>query len=279
MKTAFFGTPRFAQIVLEELIKSPYKPSVVVTAADAKVGRGRKLKSSPVKQTAEGNQIDVLQPTKLSTLTFDFDLGILVAYGKILPKEILEIPKHGFINIHPSLLPKYHGPSPIQSAILSGDNKTGVSIMLLDEEVDHGPLLAQKEIDIDPVDTHDTLAEKLAREGAKLLLQTLPDYLDGNLKPTPQNHTKATFTEHIQKRDGFIHPQNPPNRKIVGRMIRAYFPWPTVWTHLRQGSGGQAKLIKFLPGGLIQPEGKRPMTKKEFLNGYPKSKELIEKLF
>ncbi len=271
LKIAFFGTPRFAQIVLGELLKSPYQPNIIITAQDSKVGRGRQIKSSLVKQTAQENNIKVIEKLDPKLLG-SFDLAILVAYGKILPQEILEIPKHGFLNVHPSLLPKYRGPSPIHSAILSGDNKTGVSLILLDEEVDHGPILNQSEVAITPEDTHETLIDKLAREGAKILLQTLPDYLDGKITPKPQNHTKATTTEHIQKQNGFIHPQNPPDKKIVGRMIRAYFPWPTVWTKL------DGKIIKFLPGGLIQPEGKRPMTKKEFLNGYPRTKESIEKI-
>ena len=265
MKIAFFGTPRFAQIVLEQLIDSPYKPSIVITAPDAKIGRGQQIKSSPVKQTAIDNNIEVLQPSKLSTLTFDFDLGILVAYGKILPQKILDIPSHGFINIHPSLLPKYRGPSPIHNAILEGDSKTGVSIMLLDDQIDHGPILVQQEVDIDPIDTHDTLAEKLAHVGAGLLLKSLPDYLDGKLEAKPQNHTKATNTFHIQKKDGEISLQNPPDAKILDRMIRAYFPWPAVWAK------PDGKIIKFLPEGKIQPEGKRPMTKKEFRNGNPKA--------
>src|SRR3989344_5009199 len=136
MKIIFFGTPRFAQIVLEKLIDSPFRPSIVVTATDAKFGRGQKLKSSPVKQTAIQKGLRILQPHKLSEISGqlkDIDIAILVAYGKIIPKEILAIPKFGFVNVHPSLLPKYRGPSPIQSAILAGEKKNGVSIILLDE--------------------------------------------------------------------------------------------------------------------------------------------------
>lgn len=277
LKIAFFGTPRFAQIVLERLINSPYKPSVVITAPDTKSGRGRQIKPSPVKQSAEKNGIKVLELTSFNQQSSinnqQFDLAILVAFGKILPQEILDIPKYGFINVHPSLLPKYRGPSPIQSAILAEEGKTGVSIMLLDEKVDHGPIIAQKEISIDKEDTHDTLVEKLANDGVRLLLKSLPDYLKGILDPKPQNHTKATFTKHIQKKDGAISLQNPPDPKTINRMIYAFYPWPTVWAKL------DGKIIKFLPGGKIQPEGKKPMTKKEFLNGYPKSKELIENLF
>ncbi len=273
MKIAFFGTPRLAQIVLEKLIDSPYKPQLVVTAPDAKTGRGQEVKSSPVKQTAIDNRIDVLQPAKLTTLDATFDLAILIAYGKILPQKILDIPKFGFINIHPSLLPKYRGPSPVQTAILEGEEKTGVSIILLDREVDHGPILAQKEVEIEDTDNHLSLNEKLALTGAEVLLEILPDYIEGKLKPAAQNDKLATITEHIAKQNGEIDLQNPPDKKTLDRMIRAYHPWPGVWTKL------DGKIIKFLPNGLIQPEGKRKMTKKEFLNGYPKTKELIEKLF
>lgn len=276
MKIAFFGTPHFAQIVLENLVDSPYKPTIVITAPDAKSGRGQKLVPTPVKQTAIENNIDVLTPKSLNQQsTIDnqqFDLAILVAYGKIIPKEILGIPKYGFINLHPSLLPKYRGPSPIQSAILSGESKTGVTIMLLDEEVDHGPILAQHEILIENNDNNETLHEKLGSIGAKLLTKTLSDYLEGNLKPKPQNHSKATFTKHIERLDGYIDLKNPPTKNQLQNMIRAFHPWPGVWTKLN------GKIIKFLPDGKIQPEGKRPMTKKEFLNGYTDTKDFIEKL-
>ncbi len=286
MKTAFFGTPRLAQIVLEKLVDSPYKPQLVVTAPDARVVRGQKNLQSPAKETAVKNSIDVLEPKDFNNFDAKFDLAILIAYGKILPGKILEIPKFGFINIHPSLLPKYRGPTPVQTAILEDEEKTGISIILLDKEVDHGPILAQQEVGIERDDNHLSLNEKLAAIGAKVLLEILPLYIDGKLKLIPQDHKKATFTQHISKENGFVDPQNPPDKQTFGRMVRAYHPWPGVWTRLQspeRSDGGQAKLdgkiIKFLPGGLIQPEGKKPMTKKEFLNGYPKTKELIEKLF
>ena len=271
MKVAFFGTPRLAQIVLEKLIDSPYKPSLVVTALDAKAGRGQKLAPCPVKQTALANKIKVAE--KLP----DFDIAILVAYGKIIPKNILSIPKYGFINVHPSLLPKYRGPSPIQSAILAGEEKTGVTIIKLDEQVDHGPILASKKITISPNDTHASLIEFLGKIGANLLLQTLPAYISGKIKPKPQDHTQATFTKHISKQDGYIDINDPPDPQTFDRMTRAYHPWPNVWTQIRIKDKGLR--INFLPEGKIQPEGKNPMTIKEFLNGYPQAKDLINALF
>jgi methionyl-tRNA formyltransferase len=274
MKILFFGTPRFAQIVLKKLINSPYKPIQVITAPDGKTGRGLQLTPTPVKKLAQQHDIEVLTPQSLNEVNnLDFDLAILVAYGKIIPKNILSIPKHGFINVHPSLLPKYRGPSPIQSTILAGEVKTGVSIMVLDKEIDHGPVIAAKKITISPQDTHESLVESLGKTGANLLLDILPGYLKGKLKPKPQNHVDATSTSHITKQNGFIDLENPPDSKTLDRMIRAYYPWPTVWTKL------DGKIIKFLPQGKIQPEGKRVMSLIEFKNGYPKHKESLARLF
>lgn len=278
MKVAFFGTPKIAQIVLEKLINSPYKPQIVVTGPDTKVGRGQKLEASPVKKTATEHNIKVLQPENLSSLisqlsTLNLDLAILVAYGKIIPNDILQIPSFGFVNVHPSLLPKFRGPSPITTPILAGDKTTGVSLIVLDSELDHGPIIAQKEIVISPSDTHDSLGTKLTTTGAKLLLETLPEYLAQNITPEQQDHDLATYTQKITKESGKIDISNPPDQITLDRMIRAYFPWPTVWAEIDE------KNIKFLPENKIQMEGKKPMLIKEFLNGYPKYKEVIGKIF
>lgn len=275
MKIVFFGTPRFAQIVLENLVGSEFKPSLVVTAPDAKVGRGQFLTPPPVKETAIGAKIKVLQP-KILNNTSQFDLAILVAYGQLIPKKILEIPKFGFINVHPSLLPRYRGPSPIQAAILAGDKATGITIMKLDEKLDHGPILTQKEVEITSDDTHLTLVEKLGLVGSNLLLEVLPDYLQGKIKLKDQDHKKATITQKITKKDGLIeNMQNPPDRKTLDRMIRAYYPWPTVWAELAPSNQKPATKIKLLPQGMVQVEGKRPMSVQEFTNGYPQYKNLF----
>lgn len=277
---AFFGTSRFAQIVLEKLVNSPFAPTLVITAPDTKVGRGQKLAPSPVKQTAARKGLRIMQPHKLSETSGqlkDSNIAILVAYGKIIPKEILAIPKYGFINVHPSLLPKYRGPSPIQTAILAGEEKTGISIMVLDVKVDHGPILAQKEVLIEKDDTHSSLVEKLAPIGAALLIETLPYYLDGAIYPQPQNHGEATFTKHIAKQDGFVDLKNPPKAQALDRMIRAFYPWPGTWYQLTVN--GRQLTVKFLPGNAIQPEGKRPMSISEFRNGYPQAYDLIKHLF
>ena len=286
LKVVFFGTGRLAQIVLERLIDSPYKPELVVTAPDTKAGRGQKTESSPVKKTALEHKIEVLQPNNLSDknfqfsiFNFQFDLAILTAYGKIVPSEILKIPKYGFINIHPSILPNYRGPSPIQSAILADEKATGVSIIKLDEEIDHGPILAQKEVAITNGDTHASLVENLGKIGADLLVKTLPEFLEGKLKPKPQNHLRATWTKRITKKDGQIDLLNPPNPQTLNLIIRAYYPWPGTWCRLTVHS--RQFTVKFLPENLIQPEGRKPMTASELRNGfssiYEPIKHLIEK--
>lgn len=290
MTIAFLGTPRLAQIVLEKLISGNFRPGLVITGRDSRSGRGQRTKISAVKKTAVSAGIETRE--NFNSLP-SFDLAILVAYGKIIPKEILDIPKYGFLNIHPSLLPKYRGPSPIISAILSGETKTGVTLMKLDKELDHGPVIAQKEIAIEKTDTHASLIEKLGILGSNLLVESIPDYIEGSLVPKPQNHKAATFTQRIKKQDGFIDLNNPLEPDQLDLMIRAYYPWPTVWTELelRSKNSKLRKLkIKFLPATdrqpstvyrqplLIQPEGKRPMTIKEFINGYPQTKPQMEKL-
>src|SRR3972149_8759755 len=283
MKIVFFGTNRLAQIVLEELIKSNYKPQLIITAPDKKAGRGQERQMSPVKPTALKNNLEILQPKDLyesnvKSRLSNVDLSILVAYGQIIPKEILIAPKYGFINVHPSLLPKYRGPSPIQTAILSDDKKIGISIIILDELIDHGPILIQKKITISPKDTHLSLIEYLGKIGARLLIQILPEYLAGSLKPKTQNHSQATFSKRIKKSNGYVDLNNPPDSKTFDRMIRAFYPWPGVWTRL-QTTNYKLQTIKFLPGNLIQPEGKRPMSITEFKNGYPQAYEQLSQLF
>lgn len=270
MKIAFFGTPRFAQIILSELIKTEFKPQLVITGPDRKKGRGQALEATTVKIEAQKHNISVSY--EISTVDESFDLAILVAYGHIIPKEILKIPKLGFINVHPSPLPKYRGPSPIQSAILAGENETGVTIMKLDQELDHGPIISQAIVPINSTDTYATLTEKLGHLGASLLTKSLPKYIDGTTVPASQNHKLATTTQKITKKDGHIDTENPPEPQTLGRMIRAFYPWPTVWFELN------GKKIKLLPQNKIQMEGKQPLSLQEFKNGYPYESEQIIKL-
>ncbi len=191
------------------------------------------------------------------------DLGVVAAHGKILPKEELQTPKHGFINIHPSLLPKYRGPSPIQSAILNGDQISSISIIKMDEEVDHGPILYQEKMALSGIDTFDTLSKKMFQRAAEVLPKIIEDFIAGKIKPTEQNHAEAIFCSLLTRDSGYFDINNPPDPKTLDRMIRAYYPWPGVWTKWK------GKIVKFYPEEKIQMEGKKVLTLRDFLNGYP----------
>lgn len=191
------------------------------------------------------------------------DLAVVAAYGKILTKDELNKPKYGCINVHPSILPKYRGPSPIQTAILDGEKKTGVTIIKMDEEVDHGEILFQREIEISDKDNFDILSKKLFQLAAEILPSLIEDFISGKVIPQAQNHAQATFTEHLRRETGYFDIQNPPDAEKLDKMIRAYYPWPGVWTKWNN------KIVKFLPDGLLQMEGKKPISLKDFLNGYP----------
>lgn len=301
-KIVFFGTPAIAAVILEKLIEAGFKPVAVVTREDKPVGRKKIITPPPVKIVADKYQIAVWQPAKLKDnsqilqqlTNIKPDLAIAAAYGRIIPKEILNIPKLGFLNIHPSLLPKYRGASPIQSAILEDAKITGVTIMLMDEELDHGPILAQQSIPIKTNDTASSLGIKLAELAANLLIEILPIYITWKkqviksqqktvyslfLPPKEQDHKLATFTKILKKEDGFISLENPPTPKQFQQMIKAFHPWPGVYTKSKM-KDGKIQIIKFLPDNpfLVQPEGKKPMSIKEFLNGHPEFKPFIEQL-
>jgi methionyl-tRNA formyltransferase len=191
------------------------------------------------------------------------DLLVVASFGKIIPAEILEIPKLGAINIHPSLLPKYRGPSPIQSQILDGVTDSAISFILIDKEMDHGPIIYQEPYQIKPADTFESLLHSMFDASAALLPTIIRSFADRKLKPITQNDSEATFCQEIKKEDGYFDIENPPDTQILDRMIRAYYPWPTTWTKWN------GKIVKLLPEGRIQMEGKKAVTINEFLNGYP----------
>lgn len=212
------------------------------------------------------------------------DLAVVAAYGKILTLDELNSPKFGCINIHPSLLPKYRGPSPIQSAILNGDKTTGVTIIKMDQEMDHGPIIYQEEFDLLDTETFESIAEKSFGKANEVLVQIINDFIAGKIIPQEQNHADATFCKMLRKESGYFDIDQPPLQETLDKMIRAYYPWPGVWTKWRvQGTGYrvQEKIVKFLPahiamqsvaGGpqyMMQMEGKKAVSKKDFLNGYP----------
>jgi methionyl-tRNA formyltransferase len=232
MRYAFFGTPRFAAIILEELIKAGMPPALVVTNPDRPAGRKKIMTSPPAKLVAQSAGIPVWQPEKLDSaaeeLKGDWDFFVVAAYAKILKDNILAKPRHGTLGIHPSLLPKYRGASPIQSAILAGEPETGVAIYILDEAVDHGPVLAQTKLELNPETDYLELEELLARAGGRLLAEAAPKYLDGEIKPVPQNHAEATFTKKFETTDGFVDlTKDAP--EIIYRKIKALNPEPGVY--------------------------------------------------
>jgi methionyl-tRNA formyltransferase len=267
LKVIFFGTPDFVLPVLES-IHTNFELVGVVTTPDALVGRKQILTPSPIAQKAEELGIEVIKPKQFDSSTIEQlnnlspDLFIVASYGKIIPQNILDIPKHGSINIHPSRLPLYRGVSPIQSQILDGVVDSGISFILMDAEMDHGSLIYNSEFIIRNSDTFQSLHYSMFKQSAEELPKVIKGFVDGSLKPIEQDHSKATFCGHITRESGYFDIENPPSKEHLDRMIRAYFPWPSAWTRWN------GKIVKFLPEGKMQMEGKNPVSKKEFLNGF-----------
>ena len=237
MRIIFMGTPEFAVPTLKALIDSEDEIIAVVSQPDRHRGRGRKLAPTPTKLTAEEHDIPVLQPPKVKTEEFldelrelNPDVIVVAAYGKILPGELLEIPPHGCLNVHPSMLPKYRGASPINGALVSGDKVTGVTIMQLDEGMDTGDILLQREVPIEHDDTGVTLSKRLSALGAELMIETIKLLKDGALKPVKQDDALATHTQMLKKEDGLIDwNKSAPE---IRNLIRGMLPWPGAYTYL-----------------------------------------------
>ncbi|MDD3614157.1 MAG: methionyl-tRNA formyltransferase [Candidatus Pacebacteria bacterium] len=235
-KIVFWGTPNFAAKILEGLISAQFCPILVVTAPDKVKGRGLKKTPSEVKKIAKKWGLEVAEPAKLrqneaflqQLRQLDPDLFIVAAYGKIIPADYLTIPKKGALNVHPSLLPRWRGPSPIQATILAGDTETGISIILMDEEMDHGPIIKSSKLNsqISKL-TYRELEEKCIEEAIKLLIETLPQWLNGEIQPIPQDHEKATYCKIIKKEDGLTDFNGPA--ELIERKIRAFEVWPNVY--------------------------------------------------
>jgi len=231
----FMGTPGFAVPALKAIHASNHHISLVVTQPDRPKGRGRKIIPPPVKKTALDLGYPVLQPVSVKKKEFvevvtrdKPDFLVVVAYGRILPKTILQLPKLGTINLHASLLPKYRGPAPIQWAIINGETVTGVTSMLMDEGLDTGDILLAVEEKISPADTSATLHDRLARLGANLLVDTLNRYSKGQIRPVQQDHSQASQAPLLKKSDGHI-AWDAPAEKISG-LIRGMTPWPGAFT-------------------------------------------------
>ncbi len=249
MRVVFMGTPEFAIPTLNWLIASEHQIVGVYTQPDKRAGRSRKLTPSPVKKKALRHSLAVFQPPTLRDpaeigrlAEIKPDVIVVAAFGKVLPKEVLEIPSFGCLNLHPSILPKYRGASPVAGAILGGEKETGVAIMLLDEGLDTGPILAQSVISIDPQDTTELLTAKLAKEGAELLGRTLPLWLRGHLVPQPQNEKNATYTRQISHEDGRIDWHLPAIE--IARQVRAFYLWPSSYTYWK---GKRLKILEAFP--------------------------------
>ena len=249
LKTVFMGTPDFAATILRYLVADERGMVAAYTQRDKVSGRGQVLVSSPVKKTARELGITVIQPrnfrseeTVAELSQLGPDLILVAAYGQILPQAVLDIPRHGCLNVHPSLLPRFRGVSPVAAAILAGDEFTGVTLMLLDPGTDTGPILAQAQVTVSPDDTTGSLTDKLARIGAQLLLGVLPLWIKGNIAPRPQDEAGATYCKKLSKEDGEIDWALPA--VDVWRRVRAFHPWPGAFTAWQ---GKQLKILAAKP--------------------------------
>lgn len=240
LRVVFFGTPEFAVPSLGALLDGPERVVAVVCQPDRPAGRGRHVQAPPVKLLAERRGVAVEQPLKIRTPEFlSFleaaapDLGVVAAYGRILPKALLEVPRLGFINVHASLLPKYRGAAPIQWAIVRGERVTGVTIMQMNERMDEGDLLLQRETPIGPEETYGELQARLAELGAEALRAALDALSSGTLDPVPQDPARATLAPIIRKEDGLIDWALPAGDIV--RRVRGFNPWPSAFTRLPDG--------------------------------------------
>ncbi len=295
-RIVFMGSPDFAVPTLRALAEH-YPVVGVVTQPDRPAGRGKKLTPPPVKVVAQELGLPVMQPRRLKApeafeqlQAWAPDLIVVAAYGQILRPNVLALPRFGCINVHASLLPRWRGASPIQHAILAGDKETGITIMLMDEGLDTGPILSQRAIPITPEDTAATLSVRLANLGAELLLDTLPDYLSGALQPRPQPEDGVTYAPLLKKEDGRLDGNQPA--EVLARQVRAFYPWPGTFLEWRgaplkvhqaeavaapspgpgvrlvwQGFPALGTAEGILVLRQVQPAGKRPMSGDAFLRG------------
>ncbi|MFC2053242.1 methionyl-tRNA formyltransferase [Chloroflexota bacterium] len=300
-RIVFMGSPEFSLFTLKALVED-YSVVGVVTQPDRQSGRGRRLKSPPVKNLAQELGLPIIQPQKLSDpkaveqfRDWNPDLIVVVAYGQILKPEVLDLPPHGCVNVHASLLPRWRGAAPIQAAILHGDQETGITIMNMDIGMDTGPIISQRIIPIHPTDNGGTLSDRLSILGAELLMDTLTPFLEGEITPISQDNALATYAPMLKKKNGQLDFTLPA--KYLARQVRAFYPWPgsfTFWheqvlkihlTHVHPPdeildfsiSPGARTIFQSLPAfgtseGLlvldrVQPAGKKTMSGKAFLQG------------
>jgi len=306
IKIIFAGTPDFAVPGFRALLNDEnFKILAVITQTDKPVGRHQILTPPPIKTEAQKNNIPVWQPNKIADIKKEIkkanpNIAVLIAYGQIIPQEILDIPSFGWINVHGSLLPKYRGAACLQAPILSGDKKTGITIMKIEKGLDTGPILKQTEVKIELEETVETLHDKLSALGAEILTSTIKDYINGKIKPKPQDKEKASYAPTLKKEDGKINWQKKAEK--IERMVRALNPWPGTWTKIKNEKlkiknmeSGILPINKYKPGQIflhnnklavqcgqdaliikkLQLEGKKETTAEDFLRGY---KDIIGKI-
>ena len=299
MVIVFFGTPQFAVPSLEALISSPHRVALVVTQPDKRRNRGQKVTDAPVKAAARAHDLPVYQPDRLrdpevigTIREHQPDIGVVAAYGKLIPGDLLRLPRHGMVNVHASLLPKYRGAAPVHRSVMNGDLETGVTIMQMVEALDAGDMLAKSRRAIGPDETSEQLERELAGDGARLLLEVLDRIQAGTVQAESQDESLSTYAPRLRKEEGLID-WTLSSRQIHDR-VRGLYPWPHAYSHLE---GARLIVLKVrlkadtatdAPGTIVnvsrdeievatgngqivitevQPEGKRPMTTREFLAG------------
>lgn len=271
-RVVFFGSGDYTIPILQ-VLKKHNLVCVVTSEKGGKVEAYAKQHNIPHLTTLfatqeEKQKIKELRPT----------LGILASYGAIIPQDVINMFPHSILNVHPSLLPKYKGPSPIQTTILNGDERTGVTIIKVDEKVDHGPIAYQVTVNLTGHETTEDLKRMLFKIGAELIDEIVKGIREGkSIKFDEQNHKNEIFTKKITKDDGKINLNDPPEAAVLKRMVRAYHPWPGVY--FITTIGNSEKRVKLLPKNRIQVEGKNIMTLQDFINGYQEEgKRIIDKL-
>lgn len=301
LRVVFMGTPSFAVPALDALIDAGCNIVGVYTQPDRRSGRGRHLAEPPIKQAAVKRGLPVLQPASLrrdaearrQITELAPDMIVVVAYGLFLPTDTLAVPALGALNLHPSLLPRHRGPSPVATAILEGDTTTGITLMQLDEGMDSGPIIAQRSSSIRTDETAEDLTVRLFKAGADMLAETILQWRSGQIMSTPQDETEATVTRLLEREDGVIDWERPAN--YIVRQLRAYYPWPGAFTYwkgrqtkvlwakaLSANAGIAAGEVVEVPQGIavktgkgalllrrVQLEGRQAADISDFVRGYP----------
>ena len=285
MKIVFFGTPDYVLPILttihKKYVTGPGKSPIVavVTQSPKPTGRKQILNYSPVDKWAHEHKIPIYYKSNdIIKENLDADLGVCASFGEIIPELVINYFKFGILNIHPSLLPKYRGVSPVPEALKNGDTKTGITIIKMDEKMDHGPIVVQSKEEVFPDDTGESLRTRLFQKSVDILIETIEPYLKGKIKLKEQNHNEAIFTKILTKQDGFLE-LTGCDPVSTERFIRAMQPWPGAWTLI------DGKRLKILQEHLeneklvldeVQLEGKNPVTYQQFKEGYPSEATVVD---